>query len=168
MADATRTSLLRKRSSRLAAAQALYAHALKQDRTPPPKLIKQVVQSWADSKTFQAADLPYDVQPEQALLSRIVLSAVEHSAPIETAIESTILPHWKKSRMSLPLLSTLRAAAGEHLAFPQKKRGMLIEEYTEIAAQLVADEEVPYAHKALNLLLDALAVPPAASAEAHG
>ncbi|MEJ0010486.1 MAG: hypothetical protein WDN72_08330 [Alphaproteobacteria bacterium] len=35
--------------------------------------------------------------------------------------------------MSLPLLSTLRACAAEALAFPDKKRGMLVEEYTEVA-----------------------------------
>ena len=82
--------------------------------------------------------------------------AVEDRIKIETAIDGLVLPNWKKSRMSLPLLSTLRAAGAESLAFPTKARGMLIEEYTEIASQLVGDEEVPYAHKAFNLLFDAL------------
>lgn len=159
MSQAPRKSLLRKRASRLAAAQALYANALKADRAVPERMVQQVVQSWADSKTFDARDLPHDVQPEQALLTTIVTSAVEQKKTIEAAIENIILPQWKKSRMSLPLLSTLRAAAAEGLAFPTKARGMLVEEYTEIAAQLVSDEEVGYAHKAFNLLFDALIVP---------
>lgn len=150
-----RKSLLRKRASRLAASQALYAHALKADKAVPEKMVKQVLQSWADSKAFDAHDLPHEAQPEQALLTTIVTSALEHAAPIEAAIEAVILPNWKKSRMSLPLLSTLRAAAAESLA-SAKPRAMLVEEYTEIAAQLVGDEEVAYAHKAFNLLLDAL------------
>ena len=151
-----RQSLMRKRASRLAASQALYAKALKADKSAPQHLVKQVVQSWADSATYDARDLPYEVQPEKALLTKIVTSALEHAAVIETAIEGLILPNWKKSRMSLPLLTTLRAAGGERLAFPGKPRGMLVEEYTEIAAQLVTDEEVAYAHKAFNLLFDQL------------
>lgn len=151
-----RTSLMRKRASRLAAAQALYAQAVKKEKALPDRMVKQVLASWADSRTFDAADLPHDIQPEQALLQKIVARAVAEKAVIEAAIEGIILPNWKKSRMSLPLLSTLRAAAAEALEFPKKARGMLVEEYTEVAAQLVGDEEVPYAHKAFNLLFDAL------------
>lgn len=154
--NAPRKSLMRKRASRLAASQALYANALKADKAVPALMVKQVLQSWADSKTYEANDLPYDAQPEQALLTTIVTSALDNKAAIEAAIEAVILPNWKKSRMSLPLLSTLRAAAAESLA-STKSRGLLVEEYTEIAAQLVSDEEVSYAHKAFNLLLDALA-----------
>lgn len=149
-------SLLRKRASRLAASQALYANALKADKAVPALMIKQVLDSWADSKTYEAHDLPYDAQPEQALLTTIITSALDNAKVIEDAIEAVILPNWKKSRMSLPLLSTLRAAAAESLG-STRPRGMLVEEYTEIAAQLVSDEEVAYAHKAFNLLLDALA-----------
>jgi transcription termination factor NusB len=106
------------------------------------------------------------VQPEQALLTTIVTTALEQAKVIEDAIETVILPQWKKSRMSLPLVCTLRALGGERLAFPTKARGMLVEEYTEIAAQLVSDDEVSYAHKAFNLLLDALQ--DAGDSAAHG
>lgn len=157
---APRKSLLRKRASRLAAAQALYSQALKEDKAVPAIMVQQVLQSWADSKTYEANDLPYDAQPEQALLTTIITSALDNKAAIEEAIEAIILPNWKKSRMSLPLLSTLRAAGAEALA-SKKPRGLLVEEYTEIAAQLVGDEEVAYAHKAFNLMLDALGPTPA-------
>lgn len=154
--SAPRRSLMRKRAARLAAAQALYAHALTHKRTKPDMLVAQVLQSWIDSKTSDAADLPFDTQPEAALTQKLVLTAIEQREAIETAIESLILPQWKKERMSLPLLSALRACAAETLAFPTKARGMLVEEYTEIAAQLVDERELAYAHKGFNLLLDAL------------
>jgi transcription termination factor NusB len=160
MNAAPRKSLLRKRASRLAASQALYARSLTQQKPAVAAMVAQISQSWADSREFDAPDLPYETQPEQALLSTILTSAMAHEAQIEATIEGVILPHWKKSRMSLPLLSTLRAAAAEYLAFPAKPRAVLIEEYTEIASQLVSDEEVAYAHKAFNLLLDALAHAP--------
>ncbi|OYW14114.1 MAG: hypothetical protein B7X02_00775 [Rhodospirillales bacterium 12-54-5] len=164
---APRQSLQRKRASRLAAVQALYARHLQGDTFAPATMVQHISQSWADSKTYEQNDLPYETQPEQSLLLALVSSAITHEAVIETTIETVILPHWKKSRMSLPLLSTLRIAAAEALAFPKKARGMLVEEYTEITAQLVGDEEIAYAHKAFNLLLDALASPDTRTAE-HG
>lgn len=151
-----RNSLMRKRASRLAAAQALYARALTHGKTKPEKLMAQVLQSWKDSKTSDATDLPYDTQPETALANKIFLSTIEKTERIEAAIDDLILPQWKKSRMSLPLLSVLRACAGEALAFPGRPRGMLVEEYTEVASQLIGDDELQYAHKGFNLLLDAL------------
>lgn len=166
--SAPRKSLLRKRASRLAAAQALYARALKEDKGAPSRVVTQALAIWADSKTYDAHDLPFEAQPEQALLTTIVTTAIEKRARIEAAIEGLILPNWKKSRMSLPLLCVMRAAAAEALA-ASRPRGLLVEEYTEVAAQLVGDEEIPYAHKAFNLLFDALlADTPAQPDEQHG
>lgn len=156
MSEAPRKSLLRKRASRLAAAQALYSEALIEQKTLPALLVAQVLQSWADSRANQAHDLPNVIQPEQALLNAIVAAAQEHAVRIEAVIDTMILPNWKKSRMSLPLLSTLRACAAEALAYPSRNRATLVEEYTEVAAQITTDEEITYAHKAFNLLLDAL------------
>lgn len=149
-------SLMRKRASRLAAAQALYSEALIEKKTMPGLLVAQILQSWADSKANEADDLPNAIQPEQALLNKLVETAQENAARIEGVIETMILPEWKKSRMSLPLLSTLRACGAEAIAYPTRNRATLVEEYTEVAAQITSDEEVTYAHKAFNLMLDAL------------
>jgi hypothetical protein len=46
--------------------------------------------------------------------------------------------------------------AAETIAAPKRSAATLIDEYTEVAAQLVTDEELNYAHKAFNLLLDEL------------
>lgn len=151
-----RTSLMRKRAARLAAAQALYASAMRPKISKPEKLITQVMSTWKASKTNEAADLPYGTQPEMPLITKLVVTAFEHKEKIEEAIEAIILPQWKKSRMSLPLLATLRTCAAEAIAYPKKPRAMLTKEYTAIAAQLTTDEEVAYAHKGFNLLLDAL------------
>lgn len=156
MTATNRKSLMRKRASRLAAAQALYSEALIEKSTLPMLLANQVLQSWADSKLNDAQDLPNDIQPEHALLNKLIESAQEHASTIEPAIDALILPGWTKERTSLPLLAVLRAFAAEVIAYPTRARGMLIEEYTEVAAQIVTDEERDYAHKAFNLLLDKL------------
>lgn len=151
-----RPSLMRKRASRLAAVQAMYSEALIEKSTLPALLAAQMLQSWADSKLNDTTDLPHGTQPEVALLNKLIESAQEHRSMIQAAIEETILPNWSKKRMSLPLLSVLEVFAAEVIAYPTRGGGTLIEEYTEVAAQLVTDEELGYAHKAFNLLLTAL------------
>ncbi len=151
-----RLSLMRKRASRLAAVQAMYSEALIEKSTLPGLLANQLLQSWADSRTHDTDDLPHGTQPEAALLNKLIASAQENHAAIAAAIEQHILPNWTRGRMSLPLLSVLQVFAAEAIASPTRSRAVLIEEYTEVAAQLVTDEELSYAHKIFNLLLDQL------------
>ena len=161
---APRKSLMRKRASRLAAAQALYSEALIERSTLPNLLVAQILQSWADSKLNDTDDLPHGTQPEAALLNGLIESAQKNEAHIETLIDALILPDWSKARTSLPLLAVLRTFAAEAMAYPTRAAAMLVDEYTEVAAQLVTDEELRDAHNAFNLLLDALRAEPAAHA----
>lgn len=146
-------SLLRKRASRLAAAQAMYSEALIEKSTAPMLLANQLLQSWADSAANATDDMPQGLQPEAALLNKLIDTAQKNAAEIENAIETLIQPGWKKERMSLPLLAVLRVFAAEVIAAPTRAGGTLIEEYTEVGAQLLTDEEISFAHKAFNLLL---------------
>lgn len=147
-------SLLRKRMSRLAAVQALYSEALIERQTVPALLAAQLLQTWADSRTHDTTDLPHQIQPEAALLNRLIETAQTHAARIEAAIDGLILANWSKTRTSLPLLSVLRCFAAEMIAHPERHVAVLIEEYTEVASQLVTDEELQYAHKAFNVLVE--------------
>jgi transcription termination factor NusB len=151
-----RLSLMRKRASRLAAVQAIYSESLIETSKLPAMLAAQMLQSWADSRDNNTDDLPHSIQPEAALLNKLIEAAQAHHTAIDAAIDALILPGWSKARTSLPLLSVLRVCAAEAIAYPARGRAILIEEYTEVAAQLVTDEELTYAHKAFNLLIDAL------------
>ena len=154
--NAPRKSLMRKRASRLAAAQALYSEALIEKKTLPHLLAAQLLNAWAESKANDTNDLPHATPPEVTLLNLLIETAQKQTAVIEPAIEGLILPGWTKARTSLPLLALLRTFAAEALAYPDRAAAMLIDEYTSVAAQLVTDEELNYAHKAFNLLLEKL------------
>ena len=153
---APRPSLMRKRASRLAAVQAMYSEALIEKTTLPGLLANQLLASWADSRANETDDLPHGAQPEVALLNKLIEAAQAHQTTIHAAIEQFILPNWSKARMSLPLLAVLQVFAAEVMTYPTRSAATLIDEYTEVAAQLVTDEELGYAHKAFNLLLDHL------------
>lgn len=148
-----RTSLLRKRASRLASVQAMYSEALIETSHAPALLANQLLQSWADSRANDTDDLPHSIQPEAALLNKLIEAAQQNRKDIDEAIETLIQPGWKKERMSLPLLSLLKVFAAEVIIAPTRSAATLIEEYTEVGAQLLTDEELSYAHKAFNLLL---------------
>lgn len=154
--SAPRPSLMRKRASRLAAVQAMYSEALIEKSTLPALLANQLLASWADSRANDTNDLPHATQPEAALLNKLIASAQDHHVRIDEAIETAILPHWSKTRMSLPLLCVFQVFGAEVIAYPVRSAATLVDEYTEVAAQLVTDEELNYAHKAFNLLLNAL------------
>ena len=96
------------------------------------------------------------MQPEAALLNKLIDSAQKNHTQIQAAIDAIILPGWSKERMSLPLLSVLQVCAAEALAYPTRARATLVDEYTEVGAQIITDEELQYAHKAFNLLLDSV------------
>lgn len=149
----TNHSLLRKRASRLAAVQAVYSEAIIEKSTLPALLANQLLQSWADGHANDTGDFPEGLQPEAALLNKLIESAQAQHAPIETAIETLIQPGWKKERMSLPLLAVLKVFAAEVIAAPARSAAILIEEYTEVGAELLTEEELRFAHKGFNLLL---------------
>ncbi len=148
-----RLSLLRKRASRLAAVQAMYSEAIIEKSTLPALLANQLLQSWADSHANDTGDFPDGLQPEAALLNKLIETAQNEGKPIDAAIETLIQPGWKKERMSLPLLSVLKVFAAEVIVAPSRSAATLIEEYTEVGAELLTDEELSFAHKAFNLLL---------------
>lgn len=154
--NSPRLSLMRKRAARLAAVQAMYSEALIEKTTLPALLANQLLQSWADSRSNDTDDLPHNIQPEASLLNRLIDAAQKNNAQIQKAIDAIILPGWSRARMSLPLLCVLQVCAAEALLNAKRDRAMLVDEYTQVGAQLVTDEELDYAHKAFNLLLDAL------------
>ena len=63
---------MRKRASRLAAAQALYSEALIEKKSLPALMVARILESWVDSKANDADDLPHATQPEAALLNTLV------------------------------------------------------------------------------------------------
>ena len=149
-------SLLRKRASRMAAVQALYAPILGLGEKPPKELARMMLAQWRDSKLSQDADWPADITPEPALLERILAHVAADREALDAAIDKLILPGWKKERMSPLMFSIFLAAGAEQREDVKKSRALIIREYTDIAASFLSEEEAGYIHKALNLLLDAL------------
>jgi transcription termination factor NusB len=155
--NAPHKSLQKKSSARLAAAQAIYGGEMSGQLGSSQKLAQHVLGSWSDSKREDDSTLPTSAMPDAALLQKILDSFVAHHPAIDAAIDRLILPNWKRERMSAVLIATLRAAGAEALLDTKKPRGLVVREYTQVGASLVSEEETAYLHKALNLLLDALA-----------
>jgi len=151
-----RKSLLRKRASRLAAAQALYSMLLEDVKTTPLKLTSTILSQWEDSKANGDNELPTDTMPDKALLSTIIERALEERSRLDDAINAIILPGWSRERTSTVLIATLMAAGAEWLA-STRAAPVLVDEYAAVGSSLLSDEELSYLHKAMHVLFDGLA-----------
>ena len=155
--NAPRKSLLKKRHARLAATQALYSTSIDSQVRGAASLTVMMLEQWRDSKSDNDDHLPHAAMPDATLLEAILDSAIAHREAITTAINGLLVPGWSRERTSAVLLALLHAASGEWLTGKVKARAMLVDEYTQLAASLLNDDEIGYVHKALNLLPDALA-----------
>lgn len=155
--NAPRKSLLKKRHARLAATQALYSTSIDSQVRGAASLTVMMLEQWRDSKSDNDDHLPHAAMPDATLLEAILDSAIVHHDTINTAIDGLLVTGWSRERTSAVLLALLQAASGEWLTGKVKARAMLVDEYTQVAASLLNDDEIGYVHKALNLLPDALA-----------
>jgi len=156
MSSAPRKSLMKKRHARLAATQALYSTSIDTQARGAASLTAMMLEQWRDSKTDNDDHLPHAAMPDATLLEAILDSAIAHHSAIDTALDSLIVQGWSRARTSNVLLALLQAASGEWLTGKVKARAMLVDEYTQVAASLLNDDEIGYVHKALNLLPELL------------
>jgi transcription termination factor NusB len=154
--NAPRKSIQKKYHARLAAAQALYGHAIEPTKRGAAAMAAVMLDQWADSKANGDNALPTDAMPDAPLLGAILDSALQHADAISDAIDAIILPGWSRERTSLVLVAILQAAGGEALSPRGTPRAVLIHEYVDVAGSLLNDDETGFIHKALNLMLDRL------------
>ncbi len=152
-----RLSLKRKDAARLAAAQACYRLRVEDITLGADMLAEQTIALWRASKENDDNSLPFEAMPEVALLKKILLAREAHLPNIHAALETIILPEWKKERMSAVMFGLMEAACGEFFAYPDKARAVMIQAHGDVAANLLGEEEHRYFHKALNVLFDGLA-----------
>lgn len=149
-------SLIKKRAARLAAVQALYAGSLGLEKKSAKQLADTIRAQWKDSKVNDDQEWPSDVLPDATLLEKILIQTVDSRDFIDQAVDTLILPGWKKERMSPLMLCIFVACGAERLDDQTKSRALLIGEYTSVASGFLSEDELSYIHKALNLLLDEL------------
>jgi N utilization substance protein B len=144
-------SIKPKTLSRIAAVQSIYCnYATNSD-------IKEVVQ---DIKTFYANEKIYqddkliEIKIHHNHLSELALETIAHKVEIDKFIEENLAPNWTMSKLHLTLLSILRVGIAELIYFPQTPFKVAISEFTDIANNMLAENEVAFVNSLLNKVHD--------------
>lgn len=158
MSEPRNQSLKKKRAARMGAVQALYSNSITETKPNILRMVEHIAAHWKDSLQSEEPDWALNASPDTKLMERILTAAFEHKDLIEEQIDGLILPGWRKERISPVALSSLRAFGAELIARPDTNTVVLIDEYTDVAASFVGEQELSFIHSALNHLARALRI----------
>lgn len=160
--SSSRLSLRRKRSSRIAAVQALYNREITGTTLSPEKQVNQLMQQWKDSISAKDPEWPSHDLPETSLLLDIVQGAVAQHAAIDEVIAPYIKKEWKKERMDPTMVAILHAATYELHYKPARSTAIIVDEYVTIGSDFLDDDALGFANSVLQRIAQARPAAPAA------
>lgn len=133
-------------AARLAAVQALYQIEL--SGAPAEAVIRDLLAyPPGDDDGAVFAD------PDPGIVGRVVRGTLQRSGEVDALIDSALTSSWSLARLEAVLRAILRAGVYEILAESDVGRGVLIDDYVEIAKAFFADKEPGL----VNAVLDRLA-----------
>ena len=140
-----------KRISRIAAVQSLYCYyATNTD-------IKEVIDGIKDFYIAECKNKEselFELKINKDYFSNITLTAVENIDNIDELIEQNLASGWTMAKLHLTLLSILRAGVTELCYFPQTPFKVVINEFSDIAADMLAPEEIGFVNSLLQKIND--------------
>lgn len=134
-------SLQAKSNARLVAVQLLYRGQLLEEPVRADILLKRV-------KTI---DIKGE-KPHRPTLTMLLEGIAEHGQALDRVIEKHFSDEWKKERMNPLALIILRLGALELDTNRSLAEQVIIDEYTTLAAQFLAEEEIGFVHGLLGNL----------------
>lgn len=139
----------KKRMARILAVQAVYAHTSTNKTNDLNTLILGVIETYpkvfGEDEKFTKADEKFMITITKGVFTKHEL--------VDEMISKYLAAEWKLSRLGLLVQSILRTAVFELLDYPDVERGIIINEYLEIAKLFNHDGEVGF----INSVLDNIA-----------
>ncbi|MBP7190590.1 MAG: transcription antitermination factor NusB [Rickettsiaceae bacterium] len=142
-----------KTMARIASVQALYQYAINGETQNPESLISSINSYYKDSNMWE--DLGEESEKSKfkinvGLLTNIIKLAIEHKDSIDEIISQNLGDEWQFKNLHLTLIALLRAGICEILYFPETPRKVVINEFTNIASDMLKEGEISF----VNSLLD--------------
>ncbi|MGI4775898.1 MAG: transcription antitermination factor NusB [Janthinobacterium lividum] len=143
--------------SRIAAIQVIYQHSQKSQAEEISSLLKKIV-SFYHSKNLEShfeikADISIRAKLSMGYLDKLINITVNNLILIDDLISRNLATGWQIKDMSLLLLSILRVSICELKFFPETPKKVIINEFTDIASDMLADSETGF----VNSILDNIA-----------
>lgn len=145
-------SVEEKSSARLAAVQCLYQIKVMEGKTPPERVIQDVLTTWEEDAEEETREIEADAEPDAALLKKLVIGALSEQKHINDLIVAHLSSDWKLERMSPILVSILQAATFELAFQPQLSANIIVDEYVTLTRGFFGDAEIGFVHGILQKL----------------
>ena len=141
-----------KTAARIAAVQALYEFEIKNRSTPVEDLIRTTIEHYSSSDFKSVFEIPDNLQVKvhASYFSELITHTINNLPKIDSIITIHLAPGWSYEAMHIALISILRVAVAELLYFQEVPYKVVINEFTNLASEIVKDSEVPF----VNSLLD--------------
>lgn len=140
--------------ARIAAVQALYQYQLNESLQKPEELVLDIVGHYKDNELLSDLDLASGTDPKIKLNINYFSTLLQHTLSdlpnIDGIIEEHLAEGWRPETLHASLIALLRVAIAELRYFPEVPYKVVINEFTDIASDLLKDNEVAF----VNSLLD--------------
>jgi len=145
-------SLQKKSAARMAAVQSLYKQAMTGETNPPTEQVAALKTQLKDNRSEQKLVVGVAIEPDYALLTRILSGIAEWQDAIDERIDGVLTKDWTRARMGALLVAILQCGIFELLFDKDLGARIVTDEYTRLARHFVTDDEVDFIHAVLKQL----------------
>lgn len=148
--------LNKKTVARIAAIQALYDFEINNKKTSVEKLLNHVYSNYNSENLNEIFEFDHNIKVtlHSDYLKELVTYTVDNLNYIDKMIERHLSPGWSKENLHIALLSLLRVGIGEIVYFKEVSHKVIINEFTNLASEMVKESEIPF----VNSILDKIAL----------
>lgn len=138
--------------ARIASIQALYQYQINNNKQTIDELVFNISQYYKDEESKEELEISDSVRIKvnMALFSNILKFTIENIDSIDETILSSLGETWKWENLHITLVALLRAAICELIYFPDTPYKVVINEFTDIASDMLKDNEVPFVNSVLD------------------
>jgi N utilization substance protein B len=140
--------------ARIAAIQTLYKFANNQNNDNIDAVLLKIIDFYKDQDIKNDYELQKDTQlklrPSYNHLKDLVKFTHDNLEEIDLTIEEHLTGDWTLKKLPDLLLATLRIAIGEIKYFPETPYKVILNEYTDIASDMLDESEIGFVNSVLD------------------
>ena len=142
--------------SRIAAIQILYQYDQKNQDYSIDELLQNTISLYENGDLTddfgKDQDSKIKIKPSVSFLILLIKTATEHLQVITEEIANRLNEEWEIEKLPPLLLALLRVSICELRFFPETPRKVAINEYTDIASDMLSDNEVGFVNSVLDTI----------------
>lgn len=142
--------------SRIAAIQTLYQYEQKNQDYSIDEHLQKIISMYESGDLTSDFGLSKDnkikIKPSVSFLILLVKTTTEHLEVITQSIITHLSEEWEIEKLPPLLLALLRVSICELKFFPETPRKVVINEFTDIASDMLSDNEVGFVNSVLDTI----------------